>query len=229
VARLAGAGLAPDADLERARGEARARRASAEALALAVGRLEEDRRAEEGERRARLAELESQAVQLQGEAGVEDARLARLAHQARERSIRASVDGRVGEAADLRPGTVVRAGERLGSLVPAGTLRVVAFFPVTSLGRVRARQEARVRLAGFPWTEYGRLRARVAHVAPEPRDGRFRVELVLENAAASRVPLAHGLPGSVEVEVERVSPASLVLRSVGRARAPAPPPAGAAR
>jgi membrane fusion protein (multidrug efflux system) len=30
------------------------------------------------------------------------------------------------------------------------------------------------------------------------------------------VPMQHGLPGTIEVEVERISPAALVLRAVGR-------------
>ncbi|HBL26462.1 MAG TPA: hypothetical protein DD490_06475, partial [Acidobacteria bacterium] len=50
----------------------------------------------------------------------------------------------------------------------------------------------------------------------EPRDGRIRVELTLRPRPGSRLPLQHGLPGTVEVEVEKVSPAVLVLRTVGK-------------
>ena len=32
----------------------------------------------------------------------------------------------------------------------------------------------------------------------------------------SRIPLQHGMPASAEIEVERVSPASLVLDAAGR-------------
>jgi membrane fusion protein (multidrug efflux system) len=215
---LAGGALAA-AEADRVRTEAQARRATARALALEVGRLEADRRLDESERGADVAELRRQAVEVEGEAQIEAARLQRLTYEAGRRSIRAPVDGRVAQAAELSPGTVVRAGETLGALVPAGALRVVAFFPVTALGRVRAGQTARVRLDGFPWTEYGRLRGRVAHVSAEPRDGRFRVELALERPRDTAIPLAHGLPGQVEVEVERISPATLVLRAAGSGRA----------
>ncbi|HEX8244815.1 MAG TPA: HlyD family efflux transporter periplasmic adaptor subunit [Longimicrobium sp.] len=224
--RMQAGGLIAEADAERTRAEARARRAAAQALALEAGRLDEDRRVDEGERRARIAELRSQAAGARADDAVEQARLQRLAYEAGQRSIRAPVDGRVGQALELRPGTVVTPGDTLASLVPSGRLRVVAFFPVTSLGRVRPGQQARVRLAGFPWTEFGRLRGRVADVAPETRDGRFRVELSLQRPAGSAIPLAHGLPGSVEVEVERISPAALVLRAAGKGRAA---PAAAAR
>ena len=48
------------------------------------------------------------------------------------------------------------------------------------------------------------------------RDGRIRVELAVNRHSASRIPMQHGLPGTVQVQVERISPASLVLRVVGR-------------
>jgi hypothetical protein len=61
-----------------------------------------------------------------------------------------------------------------------------------------------------------RMVRRVERVANEPRDGRIRVELALRPFSRSRLPLQHGLPGLVEVEVERVTPAALVLRTVGK-------------
>jgi hypothetical protein len=56
----------------------------------------------------------------------------------------------------------------------------------------------------------------VARVASEARNGRIRVELHTRPAPGSRLPLQHGIPGRVEVEVERVTPAVLVLRTVGK-------------
>jgi membrane fusion protein (multidrug efflux system) len=112
---------------------------------------------------------------------------------------------------------VVQEGEKLGAIVPLGRLRAVAQFPPSAaLGRIRLGQRARVRLDGFPWAQYGSIPATVSRVAGEVRDGQVRVELSIAPAAASRVPLQHGLPGSVEVEVERLTPAALVLRTAGR-------------
>jgi membrane fusion protein (multidrug efflux system) len=101
-------------------------------------------------------------------------------------------------------------------VVPAGTLRVVAaFLPAVAVGRVQPGQAARLRLDGFPWAQYGSLAATVTSVATEARDGVIRVELGLRSAPPTAMPLQHGLPGTVEVEVDRVSPATLVLRAVG--------------
>jgi membrane fusion protein (multidrug efflux system) len=112
---------------------------------------------------------------------------------------------------------VLRQGDTLGVVVPEGALRVVAhFLPTTALGRVQPGQPAQLRLDGFPWAQYGSLAGTVSSVASEARDGVIRVELRLEPATSTAIPLQHGLPGTVEVEVERISPATMVLREAGK-------------
>jgi membrane fusion protein (multidrug efflux system) len=107
----------------------------------------------------------------------------------------------------------------LGSIVPAGEPRAIGLFPATVVGRIRPGQPARLRLEGFPWTQYGTLSATVAAVGNEPQatanPGLIRVEFALAENRDSLIPLEHGLPGSAEVEVERVAPAVLVLRAAG--------------
>ena len=76
------------------------------------------------------------------------------------------------------------------------------FLPAVALGRVRAGQPARLRLDSFPWTQYGSLATTVSRVASEVRDGRVRVELTVASQPTARLPLQHGLRGTVEVEVE---------------------------
>src|SRR5690606_35691448 len=104
--------------------------------------------------------------------------------------------------------------------------RVHAAFPAaTAMGRIVPGQSARIRLDGFPWSQYGTISAVVEQVAGESRDGLVRVELAVthnddddddSDVLAGLVPLQHGLQGSVEVAVEQVSPAVLVLRAAGR-------------
>ena len=131
--------------------------------------------------------------------------------------VRAPVAGRIGNMVNLRSGAMVAEGTRLCTIVPTGGLRAVAFFdPATAAGRVRAGQTARLRMFGFPWTKYGLLLAQVDRVGNEPKDGLIRVELVLRSPQRTNIPLQHGLPGSAEVEVERVSPFALVLDAAGR-------------
>ena len=111
----------------------------------------------------------------------------------------------------------VKAGDKLAAVVPAGSLKVVAdFLPAVALGRVQAGQPARLRLDSFPWAQYGSLVTTVSSVASEIRDGRVRVELTVSSQPTARLPLQHGLPGTLEVEVEQATPATLVLRAAGQ-------------
>jgi membrane fusion protein (multidrug efflux system) len=129
----------------------------------------------------------------------------------------APVAGRLGEVAVLRVGAFVDEGDTLGAVVPRGSLRIVAeFLPPAALGRIRPGQPAWMRLAGFPWTQYGALRATVQRVGHEVREGRVRVELTVDAGSGAAVPLQHGLPGSVEVQTEMVTAATLALRTAGR-------------
>jgi membrane fusion protein (multidrug efflux system) len=206
--------------LRQARSEAQAERAAVDVLKLAVRRTEEDRAVEAADRKSRLAKLTREAVELEGLLAIAEASNRRLEREIDLRLIRAPVDGRVGEAADLRPGSVVRAGDRLGAVVPPGAPRAVAFFPVSGVGRIRPGQTARLRMDGFPWTRYGTLAATVTDLASEPRDGRVRVELALGENEGSEIPIEHGITGAAEIEVERTTPAKLVLRAAGEILSP---------
>jgi hypothetical protein len=52
-------------------------------------------------------------------------------------------------------------------------------------------------------------------VANEVRNGQVRAELAVHPDAAPLIPLQHGLPGTIEITVDHVSPAALVLRTAG--------------
>jgi multidrug resistance efflux pump len=203
-------------DLLRAKAEARKQQEAADAWRLEARRLEWDLRTRGSDRRARLQRLTREATQLEGQIAATRAVIERLEYEIARRYIRAPVAGRLGEVATLQVGTVVREGARLGAVVPPGTLKVMTdFLPPAALGRIQPGQPARLRLEGFPWTQYGAVAATVASVASEVRDGWVRVELAVRADAASPIPLQHGLPGTVEVEVDHVSPATLVLRTAG--------------
>jgi multidrug resistance efflux pump len=225
--QLLDAGLVPEIDLLRSRAEAKRRRSDLTEQTLTRQRLQEEWDREEGDRRAAERRVEDEIARLEGEAAAQRAVLARLAVETAALRITAPVGGRIGELARLGAGAWVRAGEHLGAVIPHDRLQVVGgFSPTAALGRLRPGQRAEVRLDGFPPGEYGRLAARVLDVSGEVRDGRLWVDLALDPAAGSRIPLQHGLEGSVAVEIERLSPAALLLRLLGRpaAAAPAGPP-----
>lgn len=217
-ARLLAGGLVPAAQAERARSEAEQRRAAAETLRQTLGRVGFEERSTASELRGDLDELARELALLAGEAAGAQAAVRRLERDLELRTLRAPVAGRIGQIAPVRVGSVLAAGERLGFVVPQGELKAIAeLAPASALGRVRPGQRARVVLESFPAAQYGELPATVVRVASEPSDGRIRVELALRPDRRSRLPLQHGLPGLVEVEVERVTPAVLVLRTVGKA------------
>jgi len=216
--QLFSSGVISEVDLRRARAAAQERRAAAESLQLGTSRLERQQRTQESERQARIQEIRTQLIQMQGQQATVSAEIERLEGEVGRRNIKAPVDGTLGDVSNLRVGSVVREGDRLAVVVPRGSLRIVAnFLPPDALGRIKPGQPARLRLEGFPWAQYGSVNATVSSVANEIRDRRIRVELAVESNANSRIPMQHGLPGTIEVEVERISPAALVLRIASRA------------
>jgi multidrug resistance efflux pump len=218
-------GLASRADASRARGLARARRAAADAQLLGSERATRERDERNYQSRTRYAELERDRGQRQSEADVLERELDQLDWEISEHTVRATIDAKVGELTPLRPGSVVAAGDKLLTLVPNGELKVVAGYTRDVVGRIRVGQTARVRLSSFSWMQYGSLSARVARVGTEPLNGYVQVELLLSGAEPRSIPLQHGLAGNVDVEVERATPATLVLRTLGRAvSAESPPP-----
>jgi multidrug resistance efflux pump len=200
-----------------AKSEAEKQQAAAEAQREELNRLERDEQKKGSERKARIEKLKRDMVRIKGELGIATAEIGRLEHEIDKLRIRAPVAGHIGEVANLRPGSVVREGENLGAVVPRGKIRLVAnFLPEAAFGRISPGQPARLRLHGFPWTQYGAISAVVEAVASEIREGTVRVDLALHENPASSIPLQHGLPGTVEIEVERASPAILVLRAAGK-------------
>ena len=172
----------------------------------------------ESERAAAIADLRRELARDEGELAGARAAAERLAHEVERHRVRAPAGGVVGELPTLARGAYVAAGARLGTVVAPGKVAVEASFaPSDAAGRVREGQRGELSLDGFPRVEYGALALSVARVASEARAGAIEVELALVDLPrASAVPLEHGLPGRVRIELERASPAALLLRSVGR-------------
>jgi multidrug resistance efflux pump len=209
---------APVSEEELGRARARAGAASAGALAarLAAERVLTNAAVDSADRVARIREHETARIQLQGERRVEEARISTLGMASAQHVVRAPVAGRVGEFANFPVGSLVHAGDRLATIIPAdSSLQIVAEFPSQLIGRIRAGQPARLRLDGYPWTRFGSVAARVDRVATEPVLGKVRVELRVAPGNAPSLPLQHGLTTNVEIQLERVSPWTLLLYAAG--------------
>jgi membrane fusion protein (multidrug efflux system) len=200
----------------RAQAETRKLVAALDAVQVDARRIELDAQTRVRQVEAQVEALRRGGVTLEGERATSEAVVARLRADIDRLRLRAPVDGRIGEIQVVKPGTYVAEGQKLASVIPSGDLMVIAELqPSSALGRVHAGQEARVRLDGFPWTQYGAPRARVTRVAGEVRDATLRAELAVLPGQTLGVVIEHGMPGSVEIVLERVSPAMLLLRGAG--------------
>jgi membrane fusion protein (multidrug efflux system) len=217
AAKLQASGAIAELEALQKEGEAERQRAAAQAMSLDVDLQQGNQKTRESQARARIEDMRVELAALEGQAATETATIDRLRYEIDRRIIRAAIGGRIGDVAALRPGAYVKEGDKLGAIVPSGDIKIVAeFLPVAAMGRIRVGQSARVRLDGYPWVEYGTLGATVTGVGSELRAGRIRVELAVRPDRSSALPLEHGLPASAEVEVERVTPAALVARAVGK-------------
>jgi membrane fusion protein (multidrug efflux system) len=204
------------AEGERSNAEALERHASVDALTRGLERMQREQRTRASEGTGRIEQLRRELGALQGAVTVEMAEVHLLEQTIDKSRIRSPVDGRIGEIAAINAGAYIKPSDRLCSIVPGGKLKAVAeFAPADALGRVREGMSARLRLDGFPWTQYGTLAASVASVGREVRDGHIRVELEIHPPFGSRIPLQHGLTATAEIDVERVTPARLIWRSLG--------------
>lgn len=215
--RLFDGGAISQADMLRLSTEAERRSVAKEALGFGVAREGQELRTRETRSTATAEQLRKEVVDLEGQRSVVNAAIDLLQYEIDRRRLVAPIDGRIADAPSLKLGGFVKEGERLGSIVPEGKPRIVASFaPGTALGRVRVGQRGRARIDTFPWIEYGSVPATVTAVGSEPRDGKVRIELAVDSVQNPRIPLEHGLVGSAEVEVGKTSPATLLVRVLGR-------------
>ncbi len=216
VRTLAAQHLIPARDLDKAESDERRLRAALSELTVAASRVPEEQAARSRERDARIARLEGEIATLEAQGENLAAETTRLGYEIQRHRIQAAIDGSIGEAATLHEGAVISEGERVGSIIPKGSLIIVAQYPAqAAFGRISPGQLATLRLDGFPWAEFGTVPAKVTRVAEEIRDGKVRVELALVGSASFRGVLEHGMPGRLEIAVERVSPWQLLLRTAG--------------
>jgi multidrug resistance efflux pump len=216
--RLKREGLAPDREVEKAIAESEQRDQAVLTARAAIDRLEREQKTRDQQRLVRIATIRTEITRLQTAKSEAKASVERAGYDVELREIRAPVGGTIGEASVLLPGSVLREGTRVAAIVPSGNLRIVAFFPPQSAhGRIQPEAKAKLRLKGYPWTEFGAVEARVTHVALESVDGRgARVELEVLDSPTLKVAPSHGMPGELEVEVERTPPLHLIMRTAGQ-------------
>lgn len=217
LGQAAASGSLTQLELDRASSEARSSAHRAEMLRERIARMEQENRTREQQELADIEELEGISSSLRAEIALAENRLLSLHDQIRQRIMLSPVDGIIGSLADqTAPGILLQSGTSFGSIVPDGALAMIAHFdPTTAPGRVQAGQEATISFPGFSRVQYGTLRGKVAVVAGQSEEHGWRVELDIMPDSGHSIPLQHGLEGSVEICVEHLSPADMLLRLVG--------------
>ncbi|MFV9689361.1 MAG: HlyD family secretion protein [Desulfobacteria bacterium] len=210
-------GVISEAKKDEAETEAARKRAAVESLEFYTKKLHFKLNSEQNDRQAALKHVMSEITEIEGYIAGAAGLMERLEYEIDQTRIRAPITGKIGEVAQISIGKIVQKGDRLATVIPDGTHKIVADFPPSAaLGRIRSGQTAWFRLHGFPWAQYGAIAATVERAACEVRNGLVRVELSINDEQVSVIPVQHGLPGALEVEVERISPALLALRAAGR-------------
>jgi hypothetical protein len=106
--------------------------------------------------------------------------------------------------------------ERGPILRTSGDGLILAEFPAEALERLHPGQVAWVRPTGAAAQTIGRLPAYVIEAPTLNRAELHPVELYVEVTPENYEVLANGFTGQVEVEVEQLSPAVLILRATGQ-------------
>jgi len=211
------AGVVAESDLDRADATMVQAKAAVAARDHRLTVLGSETRRDIADRRAQNESLRRSLAALHAERDSAGVAVKRLEIEVARHTVRAPIDGLLGQVRAPQVGSVVTAGQTVAVVTPETAILMVAdFAPVTAIGRVRPGQHARMRVTGFPWTQYGMLSATVTAVSSEVSDGRIRVELALDPQPAPAIPARHGLIGEVEIELEQVSPGVLLARSAGQ-------------
>jgi len=110
----------------------------------------------------RVGSLRAQIRQTEAQRDVARAQLAAANVNLGSTTLRASMDGRIGDKT-VRVGQFVQSGTRLMSLVPLASLYITANFKETQIGRMRPGQPATIHVDALPGVD---LRGHVESVAP---------------------------------------------------------------
>lgn len=217
AAQMQTAGVVAVAEAERAEATLAQKRAAATARSFRMSVLSSETRRNLADRKAENESLRRERAELSTQKDAVSVQVKRLEVEKARHTIRAPIDGLLGQIRAPQVGSVVQVAQTIAVVTPQTALELVADLPpAEAIGRVRVGQKARMRVTGFPWTQYGMLNATVTAVSSEVADNKIRVKLALADNAGSPIPLRHGLVGEVEIELEQVSPAVVLARAAGQ-------------
>lgn len=207
-----------EVDLQEARLEEKKKRDDLKKISISLNRQEQEWNSKINQHTISLTQLNSRLLELKGDIAAVREQTEQLEQQIDKREIRATLTGKVVEAEDIKIGAMVQEGEKIGVLLAhTEDMRVIShYFPQDAVGRLKHGQHGFFRLYGFPWPQYGSIKTTVLSVASEVRDQTIRVDLSIDSSQDLNVLLEHGLTGTIDVEVEQLTPFELLLRMAGK-------------
>ena len=218
--RLARQGLIPPPQATDARSRADAARAKERGLRAAEDEAAKQQAEVPSTAEAALRSLDSDRIGLQTQLTSEQASLQQADVDIERLRVRAPADGRIGSSAELRAGTFVEAGTVAASIVPAEPRDVTAWFAVTDMPLMRSGQRATVWLESLGRGGRRRFPAAITGIERDASGSDFRVTLRLASAPPPRAGIDQGLPVTVTIDVQRLSPFEALLRAAGMLPAP---------
>lgn len=172
------------------------------------------------ERDVQIVALTKLLSDAESHADVVRAKIDMINYEIDRRQVRTNAAGTLADIVPCTPGMTVTTDNRLATLLPDSDVRVVTLFrPEDAVGRIKSGQPATLRIDNYPWTQFGTVGATVERVGTEPRDGLVRVELNVTRSNPA-IPIIHGLSGVAEIQVERVTPFQLLMRTIGSTLSP---------
>jgi len=200
---------------------------SNETQPIALQRIVSDQKVRRAALENQLLQMDRDRLKIKGDLEALNVTISRLKYQIDKRQLRASATGQLVDVVELAADDYIGQGQRLGTILAKGPLRVRARFPKETVGILRPGQQARLKLDGYPWSVYGTVHATVSSVGTESpvlpsqnpesagMGGTVKVELEIQPPDDPRIQLQHGMTTTVEVEVARVSPFALMMRAIG--------------
>lgn len=220
--RLARQGLIPPSQAADARSRAEAARAKERGLQAAEEEAAKQQAEVGSTAEAALRELEGDRIGMQTQLASEEASLEQAEVDLERLRVRAPADGRIGSSAELRAGTFVAEGTVAASIIPAEPREVAAWFDLADMPLMRTGQRASVWLESLGRGGRRRFDATVTGIERDANGSEFRVTLRLAAPPPARSGIDQGLPVTVTIDVQRLSPFDALLRAAGMLPAPKP-------
>lgn len=132
------------------------------------------------------------------------------------------IEGRITFTGYWNENQLVKAGDRLATVVPLDETRIIAktVIPPASIGKVEKDQDVHIKLSGFPYMEFGMLRGKVSSISLVPEKEGYVAEIELSGGMTSsyseQLKFIQQMDGTAEIITKKMR---LIYRFINPLRA----------